>query len=125
MNDRKSDSQIWGESRINRSVRVRSLKPTSTDWYWLDALSPAALSTLHRPQGVRKNSRKWNMRHTLAHEWHTNAERARLSRGDPLFTSITYIQRRAGDSNPDVLADAGFQDRCISRSANPPEVPLS
>jgi hypothetical protein len=29
-------------------------------------------------------------------------------------------QRRARDSNPQVLADAGFQDRCISHSASPP-----
>jgi hypothetical protein len=29
-------------------------------------------------------------------------------------------KRRARDSNPEVLSDAGFQDRCISRSANPP-----
>ena len=31
------------------------------------------------------------------------------------------LQRRARDSNPDVLADAGFQDRCNSHSANPPK----
>ena len=29
-------------------------------------------------------------------------------------------ERRAWDSNPEVLSDAGFQDRCNSRSANPP-----
>jgi serine-type D-Ala-D-Ala carboxypeptidase len=29
-------------------------------------------------------------------------------------------ERRARDSNPEVLADAGFQDRCNSHSANPP-----
>lgn len=34
------------------------------------------------------------------------------------------VRRRARDSNPDVLADAGFQDRCNSHSANPPELRL-
>ena len=44
---------------------------------------------------------------------------------DPLsgntIISTTCTQRRARDSNPDGLAPAGFQDRCISRSANPPK----
>ena len=33
-------------------------------------------------------------------------------------------ERRARDSNPDVLADAGFQDRCNSHSANPPRLQI-
>lgn len=37
-----------------------------------------------------------------------------------LQTSSVSYERRAWDSNPDVLADAGFQDRCNSHSANPP-----
>ncbi len=37
-----------------------------------------------------------------------------------MFLTTTNTKRRGRDSNPHVLADASFQDWCISRSATPP-----
>ncbi len=41
-----------------------------------------------------------------------------------VVTTLNYW-RRARDSNPQVRKDAGFQDRCISRSASPPKLMIT
>jgi hypothetical protein len=98
-----------------------AVQPTATarerEQLVTEALDFASTAKILRGPALRELIQRWVGRA----EFNTS-DRGLTVEPEPFQRSPVafLLKRRARDSNPQVLSDAGFQDRCISHSASPP-----